>query len=48
MEIFKKTLLFTIVTLGFVFLIAEFFYSEHSFKNELDDWYRRGKKAVGF
>ena len=48
MQIFRRSLLFTIFTLGFVFLIMEFFYPESSFKKEIDHWYRRGKKAVGF
>jgi hypothetical protein len=48
MEAFKKSLLFITVTLGFIFLIYEYFYQDRSIKNDFDYWYRRGKKVAGF
>lgn len=44
----KKGLLFGIVALGSIALALEFVYQDRSFKKNLEYWYSRGRKAVGY
>lgn len=42
----KKGLLFTVIAAGFV--ASAYFYGDRSYQKTLENWYARGKKAVGF